>query len=197
MVEDGSFLNLIRRVRTGDAEAASELVRRFERPLLREIRLRLRDPRLRRVLDSGDICQSVLASFFFRIVAGQYELQKSHHLLRLLVAMARNKLASQARHSYVTRRDPEALRYGLTGGEDLAAPEPEPSQAVIAQDFCAALFRLLTADERQLAERRVDKEEWADIAADLGGKPENLRKRLARALSRAARRLGVEVRQGA
>jgi RNA polymerase sigma-70 factor (ECF subfamily) len=196
MVEDGSFLDLIRRVRTGDAEAASELVRRYERPLLREIRLRLRDPRLRRVLDSGDICQSVLASFFFRIVAGQYELQKSHHLLRLLVAMARNKLASQARHSYVTRRDPEALRYGLNGGENLPAPGPEPSQAVTSRDLCAALFRSLTEDERELAERRVDREEWADIAASLGGKPDNLRKKLARALSRAARRLGVDAPLG-
>ena len=127
-------------MRAGDEAAAAEVVRRYERALLREIRLRLRDPRLRRALDSGDICQSVLASFFLRAASGQYDLQQSGQLLKLLVAMARNKLASQARHSYVARRDPDALRTGLTGGEQLAAPEPEPAQAVAASDFCGALL---------------------------------------------------------
>src|SRR5271168_2063640 len=113
MAEDSAFLELIQQVRAGDEAAATEVVRRYEHALLREIRLRLRDPRLRRALDSIDICQSVLASFFLRAASGQYQLETSSQLLRLLVAMARNKLASQARHSYVTRRDPDALRRGL------------------------------------------------------------------------------------
>jgi DNA-directed RNA polymerase specialized sigma24 family protein len=196
MADDSAFLELIRRVRAGDEAAAAEVVRRYERALRREIRLRLRDPRLRRALDSGDICQSVLASFFLRAASGQYDLQQSGQLHRLLAAMARNKLASQARHSYVARRDPEALRTGLAGDEHLPAPDPEPSQAVAASDFCGALLGSLTEDERQLADRRARSEEWADIAAELGGHPDNLRKKLARALNRAARRLGVAPSEG-
>jgi ECF sigma factor len=196
MADDNAFLELIRRVRAGDEAAAAEVVHRYQRALLREIRLRLRDPRLRRALDSGDICQSVLASFFLRAASGQYNLQKSGHLLRLLVAMARNKLASQARHSYVARRDPQALRDGLNGAEQLAAPEPGPFQAVAEQDFCGALLAALSAEERQLADRRAYQVEWAAIAADLGGNPENLRKKLARALHRAARRLSGEPTKG-
>src|ERR1700733_11830907 len=126
MADDNAFLELIQRVRAGEEAAATEVVQRYERALLREIRLRLRDPRLRRALDSGDICQSVLASFFLRAASGQYQLQKSEQLLRLLVAMARNKLASQARHSYVSRRDHESLRTGQAVGERLAAPGPGP-----------------------------------------------------------------------
>ena len=38
------------------------------------MRIHLRDVRLRRVLDSTDICQSVLASFFVRAALGQYDL---------------------------------------------------------------------------------------------------------------------------
>src|SRR5580693_6545605 len=103
MADDNAFLELIQRVRAGEEAAATEVVQRYERALLREIRLRLRDPRLRRALDSADICQAVLASFLLRAASGQYHLQKSEQLLRLLVVMARNKLASQARHSYVSR----------------------------------------------------------------------------------------------
>jgi ECF sigma factor len=196
MADDNAFLELIQRVRAGEEAAAIEVVQRYERALLREVRLRLRDPRLRRALDSGDICQSVLASFFLRAASGQYDLQKSGHLLKLLIAMARNKLASQARHSYVARRDPDALRAGLTGGENLAAAEPGPAQAVAEQDFCRALLGALSSEERQLADRRARSQEWAAIAADLGGNPENLRKKLARALHRAARRLSGEPTDG-
>jgi len=196
MTEENDFLDLILRVRTRDEAAVAEVVRRYERALLREIRLRLRDPRLRRALDSGDICQAVLASFFLRAASGQYELHKSEQLLRLLIVMARNKLASQARHSYVSRRDHEALRTGLTGGEELSAPGLGPAETVAAQDFCAALLGALSEEERQLAYRRIRDEEWSQIAAELGGNPENLRKKLARALSRAARQLGARPGEG-
>ena len=50
-----------------------------------EARLRLTDPRLRRQYDSLDICQSVLASFFVRAAAGQYDLDRPEQLLKLLL----------------------------------------------------------------------------------------------------------------
>src|SRR5262245_23610315 len=59
--EDGgpSFDELMRRVRAGDEQAAADLVRRYEPAIRRAVRVRLRDPQLRRLLDSIDICQSV------------------------------------------------------------------------------------------------------------------------------------------
>lgn len=191
MPEESYFQELIRRIRMGDEAAAAELVRRYEQALLREIRLRLRDPRLRRALDSADICQSVLASFFIRAAGGQFHLLRSQHLLRLLVTMARNKLASQARHSYVRRRDPEALRTGMTGIEQGFASEPEPGKVVADEDFRGAFLKALSTEERELAQRRAQAEPWSDIAAEMGGSPDNLRKKLARAVARVARQLGV------
>ncbi len=105
MDEDRSFLQLIRRVRSGDEAAALDLVRRYEPAVRRMVRLQLRDPRLRRILDSMDVCQSVMASFFLRAATGQYDIDRPAQLLRLLAVMARNKLASQARVSYVARRE--------------------------------------------------------------------------------------------
>jgi hypothetical protein len=57
---DDAFIDLMARVRRGDARAAQELFRQFEPQVRREVRLRLRDPRLRRLLDDADVCQSVL-----------------------------------------------------------------------------------------------------------------------------------------
>jgi RNA polymerase sigma-70 factor (ECF subfamily) len=74
MAEESAFGDLIRRVRAGDADASSELVRRFEPAIRIAVRARLTDPSLRRLSDSMDICQSVLASFFLRAAAGQFEL---------------------------------------------------------------------------------------------------------------------------
>ena len=58
------FEALINRVRAGDERAATDLVRRYEPEIRREVRFLLRDPFLRRTFDSMDICQSVMGSFF-------------------------------------------------------------------------------------------------------------------------------------
>ncbi len=82
MSDDSSFQDLIRRVRSGDDDAAAELVRRYEPAIRRVVRLRLTDARLRRVFDSMDVCQSVLGSFFVRAAMGQYDLDNSDQLLK-------------------------------------------------------------------------------------------------------------------
>ena len=92
-----TFLDFIRRVRSGDEAAATELVSRYEPALRLEIRLRLLDARLRRLLDPADVCQSVLKSFFVRATTGQFELDSPQKLMALLRTMARNKVAHQAR----------------------------------------------------------------------------------------------------
>jgi hypothetical protein len=67
MAEEPTFRELIRRVRAGEEQASAKLVRRYEPA----IRVRLRGPHLRRLLDSMDAGQSVLLNFFVRAAAGQ------------------------------------------------------------------------------------------------------------------------------
>src|SRR6516162_1061263 len=104
MSEDAGFADFIRRIRAGDDRAARELVERYEPVIRREVRLRLRDERLSSRFDWTDICQSVLASFFVRAAAGQYDLEQPGELLRLLVIMTRNKLTQQVRRHRADRR---------------------------------------------------------------------------------------------
>src|ERR1700722_8314118 len=105
MPTDTPFVELIQRVRAGDQEAASELVRRFEPAIRRAVRVRLVDDRLRRQFDSTDVCQSVFASFFVRAAMGQFELEKSEQLLKLLATMVRNKVADRSDKARAGRRD--------------------------------------------------------------------------------------------
>src|SRR5262249_56178886 len=100
VAEPFAFAEFLARVRRGDAPAAEELVRQYETAVRVAVRARLNNPTLRRQFDSVDVCQSVLASFFVRAAAGQYDLEGPAQLVALLVKMARNKLASPVRHHH-------------------------------------------------------------------------------------------------
>ena len=191
MDDKQDFLSLIRRVRAGDPTAAAELVERYLPAVRRVIRLKLRDSPLRRVLDSMDVCQGVFASFFIRAASGQYDLDRPGQLVRLLVVMARNKLVSESRTYYVARREPTGLDVDAVFAR-LAAPEPSPSGRLAWKDLLHEVRRRLTEDERRLADRRAEQWEWSAIAAEVGGTPDALRKRLARALDRVSNQLGLE-----
>ena len=97
MTHSQSFRDLIHRVRAGDHEAAAELVRLYEPEVRRYIRVKLTDPRLRRIYDSEDIFQSVFANFFVRLIGGKFDPEEPDQLVRLLVTMARNKIVDHAR----------------------------------------------------------------------------------------------------
>lgn len=192
MNPDTPFEQLIAQVRLGDDAAAAELLRRYEPAVRRAVRIQLRDPRLRRFLDSMDICQSVMASFFLRAFSGQYDLADPDRLQKLLIVMARNKLASQARKMQVARRDAASFQGDRLGVQTLAAPDASPSRQVAGRELLELFRNQLTERERQIVDLRGEGKEWADVAALLGGTPEALRKTLSRALDRVAQQLGLE-----
>jgi RNA polymerase sigma-70 factor (ECF subfamily) len=189
--DDPSFAEFIRRVRAGDHQAARELLRRYEPAIRRAVRVRLRDPRLRRLIESVDICQSVFASFFRRAALGQYELESPERLIGLLAAIARNKVARQANRERAGRRDHRRVDPGADLGQS-PAPGASPSRQVAARELVQEARRLMTQEERALLESRERGLEWAAIAAELGGKPNTLRVRLARAAARVATQLGLD-----
>src|SRR5215471_5255790 len=144
-----TFADFLRRVCAGDEAAATELVQRYEPALRLEVQLRLTDPKLRRLLDPADLCQSVLKSFFIRASAGQFELDSQAKLMALLRAMARNKVAHEARKQKALRRD---LRRDVSLGEgELFAADPSPSRLAIGRELLDAFQGRLSAEERRMA----------------------------------------------
>lgn len=90
------FQAILEKIRAGDAAAAEEFVRTYEPYVRQVVRARLRVIRLRRVTDSSDFCQAVMASFLIRMTVGEYDLAGSVELKRLLGRMAVNKVADIA-----------------------------------------------------------------------------------------------------
>ena len=191
MADDTTFADFLRRIRAGDEQAAAELVRRYESAVRVEVRMRLADSRLRRVLDSMDLCQSVLASFFVRAAAGQYDLEQPDQLVHLLVAIARNKVAYQARRHRAGNRDLRRTAALDAGAREPVGAEPSPSRVASGRELLAEVRRRLTPEELRVADLRAEGREWAEIAATLGGTVEARRKQLARALDRVTSRLDL------
>jgi RNA polymerase sigma-70 factor (ECF subfamily) len=192
MSAEEEFRVLLDRVRAGEESAAAELVRQYEPEIRRVIRLRLTDPRLRRVFDSMDICQSVMANFFVRAAGGQFDLDRPEQLLKLLVTMARNKVRDNARRQQAIRRDQRRIHGTDLPLESVPSSSGTPSRILAGRELLEEVRRQMTNEERFLADRRAEGLEWAQIAAETGRSPEALRKQLARGLDRVLRNLGLD-----
>jgi tetratricopeptide (TPR) repeat protein len=113
----------------------------YEPALMRMIRVRMVDQRLRKLHGDSDIFQSVMGSFLVRMALGQYELRDAEDVMRLLAVMVRNKVAGKARRKDVLREsDPvDDERAGL-----VPAPEATPNKVV-------ELYMKLTAADNDRA----------------------------------------------
>jgi RNA polymerase sigma-70 factor (ECF subfamily) len=152
----------------------------------------LQDARLRRVFDSVDICQSVLASFFVRATSGQLDLDQPEKVVGLLVQMARHKLAHQIRTQQAKRRDIRRVQGVASHDMDVAGTDPSPSEWCAGQELLQEIHKRLSPEERRLADRRVEGDDWAAISAEVGGTPDGLRMQLARAVDRISAQLGLD-----
>jgi RNA polymerase sigma factor (sigma-70 family) len=193
MSELDPFSEFVRRIRAGDGQAAEELVRQYESVIRREVRLHLDDHRIGRLLDSMDVCQSVLKSFFVRTAAGQYDLNDPSQLVGLLVTMARNKLASVSRREKRQRRD-----HRRSASDDAAlalvpSADPGPSVAAEGRDLVEQLRGRLTNEERTLAHLRTELGlTWEEIASRVGGTAQAVRVQFSRAIDRIAVELNLD-----
>jgi RNA polymerase sigma-70 factor (ECF subfamily) len=186
--------DLIARVRAGDGAAAAELVRQFEPVIRSRVRvwLRMQDARLRRLFDSMDICQSVLASFFVRAAAGQYDLDRPEQLIGLLVQMARHKLGHQVSRQTALRRDVRRVSDNELETVHPAKSVPSPADRCANKELLNEVRRRLSAEELQIADFRASGSDWAAIADEMGGTAAGRRMQFARALDRVSEELGLD-----
>jgi DNA-directed RNA polymerase specialized sigma24 family protein len=194
VADEWTFDELIRAVRAGDEGAAAELVRRYEPEMTRAVRAPMQRLRLHRVLDPADITQTVLARFFYHAAAGDFELDEPLQVQKLLLTMARKQVISEARRYLATRRDTRRLDESFSERKlnSIEDRNPCPSMVAAVNELLGEMYRLFTPQERYIADQRSQGRNWQDLAAEVGGSPEGLRKRFERALDRVARQLGVD-----
>jgi hypothetical protein len=185
------FVNLLVRVRAGEPDASAQLVNEFEPILRREIRMAMEDRRLSRAFDSVDVSQSVFASFFCRARSGQFEVANIAQLSQLLAVMARNKLASRARHEKCQKRD---MRRTTSIDSQLAearSPFFDPAESVSRTEQLEFARARLSSEVWQLLELRSNGLTWEEVAENVGGTSQARRVQVMRALRTLASSLQV------
>jgi len=119
-------------------------------------------------------------------------LKEPGQLLHLLIGMARNKLAFEARKHQAQRRDHRRIAPLGREALEMAGGQATPSRIAAGKELLASVRERLSDDERRLADLRAEGWEWAAIARELGGTPDGRRVQLTRALDRVVEQLGLE-----
>ena len=191
MDNDDTIQEWIRRAESGDQNAATHLVNQYELELRRYIRFRLKDPRLRVLLDSLDISQSVFGRFFLALGEGRVDVTNPRQLTRLLQTMAINRVRDHARRRSAAKRSGLDDSDGQIPAEEVVDSGPEPAERAMTYEIVDAIRSELNKDECLILDCRIDGRGWGEVAASVGSTPEAVRKRFTRAIDRAAQKLGL------
>ncbi len=190
----GDFSDLVRRIRSGDETAAASMIRQYEPEIRREVRLRLRGSALRRIVDTMDICNSVLGRFFVSAAVGEFELKDPREVLGLLIKMTEHRVIEWSRRMKAQRRDirrDRPLGALPDEGQGIAAPQANPSAEARAADLLEQFRSRLDDDERRIADLRSQHMPWAEIGKSLGQNPDTLRRRWDKTRERVATEIGL------
>ena len=156
-----SDASLIRRFRTGEGDAATELYKKYAQRLFQLASARV-TPDLKQRVDPEDIVQSVFRTFFRRAALGQYEVPNGEEIWKLFLVIGLNKIREVAVHHHAAKRD---LRK-TTGGESTehAASENDEIALSALRMTIDDLLAPLPKSYREIVELRIEQHEVAEIA---------------------------------
>ena len=158
---------LLEQCRRGDATATAQLFARYAQRLTR-----LADQHLSRKLagrvEGEDVVQSVFRTFFRRSSAGEFEIDASDQLWRLLVTITLRKARAKGRFHTAAVRDAGAEAGGDAGLFEAAARDPGPEEAALLVDQIEVLLRGLPPLYARLLDLKLQGHTVIDIATDLG-----------------------------
>ena len=164
-----SSAELVVRLRGGDAEAAEEVFARYAQRLTALAEQQL-SRKLAARLDGADVVQSVFRTFFRRSSAGEFRIDSSAELWRLLVQITLQKARAYGRQHTAGVRDVAAEEPG--GGaaflREIVAHEPGPEEAAVLIDQIETLLRGLPPLYCDLLQLRLEGYSVSDTATRLG-----------------------------
>lgn len=164
--EGVSDASLVRRCRSGSADAATLLYFRYAEHLQNLARTRI-SPGLATRVEAEDIVQSVFRTFFRRVRLGQYAVPEGDHLWRLFLIIALNKIRTAATHHSAARRD---LRKTTAGDAADSVPGEDGRQQdalTILQLMVEEILGGLPPLSRTVIERRIEGYQVAEIAVEV------------------------------
>jgi RNA polymerase sigma-70 factor (ECF subfamily) len=161
-----SDASLLRRIKAGEDDAATELYRRYAARLI-NLAAAKTSPDVKQRVDPEDIVQSVFRTFFRRASLGEYEVPDGDELWKLFLVIGLNKIRAVAGYHKAAKRD---VRH-TAGGEAAAfadAATPDDVAFRTLQMTIDELLAPLPETHREIIRLRTDGYEVAEISARVG-----------------------------
>jgi RNA polymerase sigma-70 factor (ECF subfamily) len=160
--------SLLRRLRHGNQDAATQLYLRYAERLRLLARAEFSADLARRV-DVDDIVQSVFTSFFRGVSRGYYDVPAGEELWKLFLVIALNKIRAKGAFHRAAKRD---IR--LTVGEHMidqgsrANKDSDPTPMAFLRLVIDEALEVLPSPQKQMVILRIEGFEVAEIAAKTG-----------------------------
>lgn len=165
---NSSDRSLVRRLQTGNEDAATQLYLRYARRLLELARANTSADLSARV-DAEDIVQSVFRTFFRRAARGDYDVPDGEELWKLLLVIGLNKIRSVGAHHRAARRDIRVSRGGEALVQAIDGRETgDEASLTILKLVIDEVLADLTPAHRQVLDMRIEGHDVATIAEALG-----------------------------
>ncbi len=158
---------LLRRLRGGSEDAATQLYLRYAQRLRGLIRARC-SPQVKRRVEPEDLVQSVFRRFFRRVQQGEYDVPAGEELWGLFLVIALNRIRAEETFQRAGKRDVRR-----TVGNAPLVPLDVPDQQNeadfnVLQLTIAEALEQLPAAQREMLELRIQGHEVAEIAQHVG-----------------------------
>jgi len=179
---------LICGLRDGDQRVAFDFWERFGGALHRLADNNLA-PGLRRRVAPEDVVQSACRTFLRRARGGEFHLEDSDALWRVLCAITLTKVREQARFHQrrkrgLNREQPMAAASEEGATYDPVDRQPTPEEAAAFGDSFAALLATLDEEERQVVELKLQDLTNDEVAEKLGSSERTVRRVVKRVQAR-------------
>ncbi|HYV37222.1 MAG TPA: sigma-70 family RNA polymerase sigma factor [Gemmataceae bacterium] len=168
MNEKVTMAELMQDMQAGNAQAAEALFQRYSDRLTRVAEQHMNRKVAQRE-DGADVVQSVFRTFFRRNDNGQFRIDSSAQIWRLLVEITVLKARERGRFHTAARRNVAVE----TNGQDqswlvaAAGREPGPEEATILEDTVDALLAGLPPQYGEILQLRLQGQTVVDVAAQL------------------------------
>lgn len=155
--------SLLRRIKAGEDDAATELYRRYAGRLI-DLAAAKTSSDVKQRVDPEDIVQSVFRTFFRRASLGEYEVPDGDELWKLFLVIGLNKIRAVAGYHKAAKRD---VRH-TAGGEAAIAADAAKQDDVALRTLQLTIDELLAPlpeTHREIIRMRIDGYEVAEISA--------------------------------
>ncbi len=161
--------SLLRRLRLGSQDAATELYVRYAHRLEQLAQARCGSDLSSR-LDAEDIVQSVFSSFFRGVNQGYYDVAPGDELWRLLLVIALNKIRARGNYHRAGCRDVRATTHEVDLEERQASVDDSDHSLAFLEMVIDEILQGLPDGHRDVVRWRIEGHEVAEIA-DRSGAP--------------------------